>query len=273
MKITIHPLFLAVGLLSALVGGLPIFIICALTALLHECGHIFCAARLGYECTKISLMPFGAAAVCDIEGISPSDEIRLALSGPLVNLALCVATAGLWWFFPQTYAYTDTVFYANSAMLLLNLLPAYPLDGGRVARCVLNKFLSGKASGIVLRLVNILAVVALVLVFCLAYRNITLLIVAGLLLCSAFEKNLPAQKINFCAKKKKRGREIRYVILGEGATFKDALRFIDSSRYLVLQIYGEKFLDEITEDELYERLLNGSIYDKILPLQEGLFED
>ena len=141
MKITIHPLFLAVGLLSALFGGLPIFIICALTALLHECGHIFCAARLGFECKKISLMPFGAAAVCDIEGISPSDEVKLSLAGPLVNFILCVGVAGLWWFFPETYAYTDLIFYASAGMLVLNLLPAYPLDGGRVVKCVLGSFL------------------------------------------------------------------------------------------------------------------------------------
>ncbi len=39
---------------------------------------------------------------------------------------------------------------------------------------------------------------------------------------------------------------------------------MDSSRYLILQLYNEKFLDEITEDELYEKLLTRSIYDKIL---------
>lgn len=264
MKVTVHPLFLAVGLLSALFGGLPIFIICALTALLHECGHIFCAARLGFECKKISLMPFGAAAVCDIEGISPSDEIKLALAGPLVNLLICVATAGLWWFFPVSYAYTDLVFYSSAAMLIFNLLPAYPLDGGRVAKCVLCRFLKDKALNITLRVVNILIVVAIVFIFIFAYRNLSLLSVAPMLLCSALMKSPPAVKINFAAKKKKKGREIRYVILDGGATFKDALRFVDSSRYLILQLYDEKFLDEITEDELYERLMTKSIYDKIL---------
>ncbi len=265
MKITIHPLFLAVGLLSALFGGLPIFIICALTALLHECGHIFCAARLGFECKKISLMPFGAAAVCDIEGISPSDEIKLALAGPLVNLLLCVAVAGLWWFFPVTYAYTDLIFYSSAGMLVLNLLPAYPLDGGRIAKCVLSGFLKrDKILNLALRAVNILVVVALVLTFFFAIKNVTLLTMAGLLFISALSKSPPAVKINFAVKKKKKGREIRYVILDENATFKDALRFVDSSRYLVLQLYNEKFLDEITEDELYEKLLTSSIYDKIL---------
>ncbi|MDE6667844.1 MAG: hypothetical protein K2K38_05805, partial [Clostridia bacterium] len=244
---------------------LPIFIICALTALLHECGHIFCAARLGFECKKISLMPFGAAAVCDIEGISPSDEIKLSLAGPLVNLLLCVGVAGLWWFFPVTYAYTDLIFYASSGMLVLNLLPAYPLDGGRIAKCILSGFLKkDRALNIALRITNILVVISLILIFFLAIKNITLLTMAGFLFCSALSKNPPAVKINFAAKKKKKGREIRYVILDGKATFKDALRFVDSSRYLILQLYDEKFLDEITEDELYEKLLTRSIYDKIL---------
>lgn len=263
MKIKIHPLFLAVGLASALFGGLPVFVICVLTALLHECGHIFCAARLGFECTRISLMPFGAAAVCDIDGISPADEIKLALAGPLVNVLLCVGIAGLWWFYPDTYAYTDIVFYASGGMLVLNLLPAYPLDGGRIARCLLGKFMSAKACFFTLRIINILLVIGIVLIYVFAYRNISLLTVAALLFCSALTKSPPAQKINFAAKKKKRGREMRYVILDESATFRDALRFVDGSRYLVLQIYAEKFLDEITEDELYERLLESNLYDRI----------
>ena len=264
MKIKIHPLFLAAGLLSAMFGGLPIFLICALTALLHECGHIFCAAKLGFECTKVSLMPFGAAATCDLEGISPADEIKLALAGPAVNFVLCVGVAGLWWFYPASYAYTDLIFYANAAMLILNLLPAYPLDGGRVASCVLRKFLKAKAVNIALRAINVLTVAALIALYFTVVRNLSVLTVAAFLLCSAFEKSPPAQKINFAARKKKRGREIKYIILDENATFKDALRFVDSSRYLVMQIYGDKFLDEITEDELYDKLLSHSLYDKII---------
>lgn len=265
VKITIHPLFLAVGLLSAVFGGFPIFIICALTALMHECGHIFCAQRLGFECTKISLMPYGAAAVCDIEGISPKDEIYLALAGPAVNLLICVAIAGLWWFAPQTYAYTDVLFYANSAMLILNLLPAYPLDGGRVARCILTRVFKPKIANIVIRIVNLCVVGVLITLFFTVVKNYSLIAVAALLLCSALSKSPPVQKINFAARKKKRGREMRYVILDGNSTFKDALRYIDDRRYLVIQLYeDEKFLDEITEDELFKKLQNSNLYDKIL---------
>lgn len=264
MKIKLHPLFLIAGLVSAFLGALPVFIICALTALLHECGHIFCARRMGFECKEINLMPYGASALCDIEGISASDEVRLALAGPFVNFAICVGVAGLWWFVPDTYAFTDTIFYANAGMLVLNLLPAYPLDGGRVTSCLLRKFLKARIADLVLKIFCALISGGLVALYFTVLKNPYLLFVSAFLLCSVFEKRPPAQKINFASHKKKRGREIRYIILDESATFKDALRFLDESKYLVIQIYGETFLDEITEDEFCERLLTHSIYDRIL---------
>lgn len=264
MKIKLHPLFLLAGIVSAFFGLLPVFIICALTALLHECGHIFCARRMGFECRGVKLMPYGASALCDIDGISVQDELRLALAGPAVNLLICVGTAGLWWFIPDTYAYTDTVFYASAGMLLINLLPAYPLDGGRAVSCILKKFLKPKTSDLVLKILCALVTGGLVALYFTAIKNPSVLIIAGFLLCSVFEKRPPAQKINFASRKKKRGREMRYIILDESATYKDAMGFLDERKYLVIQIYGDTFLDEITEDELLEKLLNHSIYDKIL---------
>lgn len=264
MKIKLHPLFLLAGLVSAFFGGLPVFIICVLTALIHECGHIFCAHRMGFECSKIYLMPYGASALCDVEGISALDEVKLALAGPFINLVMCVGVAGLWWFIPDSYAYTDIIFYANAGMFFLNLLPAYPLDGGRVAACFLRKFLKPNVADLVLKILCALVAGGLVALYFTLFKNSTALFVAVFLLCSVFEKRQPASKINFAARKKKRGREIRYIILDESATFKDALRFLDDSKYLVMQIYGDTFLDEITEDEFCERLLNHSIYDKIL---------
>ena len=264
MKIKLHPLFLIAGLISAFLGGLPVLVICALTALLHECGHIFCARKLGFECREIRLMPYGASAIYDIEGISAADELWLAFAGPLVNLLICVGVAGLWWFIPDTYAFTDTVFYANAGMLVLNLLPAYPLDGGRAAACLLKKLFKPGIAGLVLKILCAVISGGLVVLYFTVIMNPSLLFVAVFLLCSVFEKIPPVQKINFAARKKKRGREIRYIILDESATYKDALRFLDERKYLVIQIYGDAFLDEITEDELCKKLLEHSIYDRII---------
>ncbi len=264
MKFTYHPLFIVIGILSAIFGGLPVFIIYALTALLHECGHIFCASRLGFRCERISLMPYGASATCDTEGISRRDEIKLALAGPAVNALICIATAGLWWFFPVTYAYTDAVFNASAVMLAVNLLPAYPLDGGKVARCFFGLFLPVKAVKIALRVLSLLLAATFVLAFFLVLKNLSLLTFAAFLFCSAFEREIPLSRINFAAKKPKRGKEVKHVLLNADSTYRDALRYADGSKYLIFQFYGDGILDEITEDELYTQLQEHSIYDKIL---------
>lgn len=262
-KLTLHPLFIALGLASAIFGGLPVFLIYALTALLHECGHIFCAARMGFTCEKISLMPYGAAAICDTDGISAKDEVKLALSGPAVNALICVATAGLWWFFPVTYAYTDTVFNASLVMLLINLLPAYPLDGGRVLRCIMGAFLTKKAAVVTLRVLSVVLAALFVLVFFFAVKNITFLTFAVFLVFSAFEKEPLLSRINFSAKKPARGKEVKHIMLSENSTYRDALRHIDSGKYLIFQFYSGGVLDEITEDELFDDLQFHGLYDKI----------
>lgn len=264
MKLSVHPLFFAVMLFCALFGGLPSALICLMTALLHESGHIFCAARMGFKCEKVKIMPYGAAAMCDVDGIRAGDEIKLALAGPAVNAAVCVALAGLWWFFPQTYAYTDAVFSANAVMFCINLLPAHPLDGGRALKCLLRKFFRPKTVSVLTRCLSAALAAAFVLIFFLAYKNFSLLIFAVFLLCSAFEKDVPLSRINFAAKKPKRGKEIKHVMLNANSTFKDALRHTDSSKYVIFQFYGDGLLDEIYEDELYAMLQTRTIYDKIL---------
>lgn len=262
MKISVHPLFFAVIIFCAFFGGFFISIIFALTALLHECGHAFCAAKMGYRCNQIKLMPYGAAAVCDIEGITARDEIALALAGPAVNAAICVANAGLWWFFPQTYAYTDTVMAASLAMLIVNLLPAYPLDGGRVARCALSRLFSQRVADITLKVVNGLLAAALFALFFVSGYNITYIFFALFLVCSAFEKSPPAARINFSsASSLKRGVEVKCVLVDEDLTFRRALRYLDDRRYLVIKCAADG--REITQDELYEKMCQKNYNDRV----------
>ncbi len=262
MKISVHPLFFAVIIFCAIFGGLPICIISVLTALLHECGHVFCAAKLGYECRRIKLMPYGAAAVCDIEGIKWRDEIVLALAGPAVNAAICVFLAGLWWFFPSAYAFTDTIMYASLAMLIVNLLPAYPLDGGRVAKCVLSRFLSERTARVILRVTNIIFAAVLVVFFFLSGYNVTLLFFALFLICSAIEKSPPAVRINFASRSAvKRGMEVKTVLVDSTLTVKGAVRLLDDKRYLILR--NADCGREITQDELYEIFAVKGIYESV----------
>jgi Zn-dependent protease/CBS domain-containing protein len=110
-----------------------------LSLLLHEFGHALQARREGMEIDGITLWLFGGVA--RFRGAFPSAgaEFRIAIAGPLVSLALGVlfvllALAGL----PQAVdGVVAWLGYINLTLLVFNLLPALPLDGGRVLRSLL----------------------------------------------------------------------------------------------------------------------------------------
>lgn len=273
VKIKIHPLFLLMMLACAIFGGLPNILLCLTTALLHECGHIFYAARLGFSCSEVKIMPYGAAAVCNVEGIRAKEELGLALAGPCVNGAICLLLAGTWWFFPESYAYTDLVMNANLGMLAINLLPAYPLDGGRALKCLLTKRFSQRASLIFLKCVAALCAIALCVGFIFSGFNFSLATLALFLIFSIFEKPVNATLINFSSGEAvKRGVEVKYMLCNGELTFLQAFKMLEEKKYLVLQLLDENGVaDEITQDELYSLAVCHGVYDKVFEdcLQKG----
>jgi Zn-dependent protease len=137
------------------------FLLAVLTAagffgsiLLHELGHAVVARRNGIGISSIQLWIFGGMARMDREADSPGVEARVALGGPAVTLAIVVVCAavgilgGGWTEFhesatfesrvgaPAVPAMFDWLASINLLLLLFNLIPAFPMDGGRVARAI-----------------------------------------------------------------------------------------------------------------------------------------
>ncbi len=267
----LHPLFLLVGVWYCFKGELFLFLTSCLVAIQHECAHAFAAAKLGYKLNKIVLMPFGAVIDGDLRGLSLKDEIYVALCGPLCNLCTAAFFAALWWFTPDTYAFTDTACYTSLSIALVNLLPALPLDGGRVLRCVLTRALlkkyaqadeAEKRAFAVCRAISLtLALLALALFITgifLKTPNLSLLPFAAFLFLGSFgNKNELAQyeKINYAYRHAiEKGVELRRVAISERCPIKDALRYVTSGSYLVLEVYdsnAEKAF-ELPQNELDE---------------------
>ena len=108
--------------------------------LLHELGHAVQARREGLEIEGITLWLFGGVA--QFKGSFPSAgaEFRIAIAGPLVSLALGLGFVGAALLVsgtPEVDAVVAWLGYINLALLVFNLLPALPLDGGRVLRSAL----------------------------------------------------------------------------------------------------------------------------------------
>ncbi len=270
----LHPLFVVVGIWYCFKGELFLFLLSALVALQHECAHAFASAKLGYKLNKIVLMPFGAVIDGDLRGISFKDEIFVALCGPLCNLITAGFFVAWWWLTPTVYAFTDTACYSSLAIGLVNFLPAYPLDGGRILRCALSRaFLKTqpeenkavKKAESICRLITLLFASGFLLIFVLQCiekaPNFTLLAFGSFLLIGALgnpEKNAVYDKMDFSAPPAlKRGVEIRRVAVAADCPIKDALRFIVRGSYLVLEVYdeNERLLFTLSQNKLSQLFL------------------
>ena len=122
---------------------------------LHETAHAAAARIKGFKTNEIVLSAFGAVLYGEFEGITPAEELFVVLAGPFCNVCLLALTAAAWWFFPPAYFFTEDFFYCNVAICLINLLPAYPLDGGRALLALLNKRFAVKKSERILQAAGI----------------------------------------------------------------------------------------------------------------------
>jgi Zn-dependent protease len=121
---------MGVGFLLAVFGSV----------LLHELGHALTARRFGVRTRRIVLSPIGGIA--QLEGMPrrPRQELAVALAGPAVNFAIAAAL----WLVTPAFAgagllatFLGSVTVANLGLGLFNLVPAFPMDGGRALRALL----------------------------------------------------------------------------------------------------------------------------------------
>ncbi len=138
-KISIHPLFLIFAAVLIYLGYFYILLAYLITIILHEFAHSFVANRLGYRLNIINIMPHGASLSGQSHFFSVRDEILIAIAGPIANIVIAIICCALWWLFPETYFYTQQFVYANTITAVVNCLPIFPLDGGRVLLAVLGK--------------------------------------------------------------------------------------------------------------------------------------
>jgi Zn-dependent protease/CBS domain-containing protein len=129
-----HATYLAMSVVAAIVFFVSI--------LLHEIGHSIVARRNGMEIEGITLWLFGGVSQFKEKFRSPGSEFRIGIAGPAVSLVLGVFFVGLaaaTKFATPVDGTLAWLGYINLLLLVFNLLPALPLDGGRVLRSALWK--------------------------------------------------------------------------------------------------------------------------------------
>jgi Zn-dependent protease/predicted transcriptional regulator len=123
-------------------AGLVATILFFFSVLFHEMSHSLMAQRCGIEISEIKLFIFGGVSRLSEEAKNPVNEFKIAVVGPLSSFVLAI----FFWFcqnllgglqLPLLQAITGYLVWINIALGIFNLLPGFPLDGGRILRAVL----------------------------------------------------------------------------------------------------------------------------------------
>ncbi len=113
------------------------------SVLLHELGHALVARRCGMRMNGITLFIFGGVAEMQDEPPSAKDEFLVAIAGPIVSIAMAGVFIALWLvmsfadFAAEVTLVTGWLGWINGILVAFNMIPAFPLDGGRVLRSAL----------------------------------------------------------------------------------------------------------------------------------------
>lgn len=188
LKVVLHPLFFVFGIIMIVVGRGRAFFICTLSAFCHELAHSKVADKYGYKMERIRLMPFGAELHGDTDSFVGRDEIYIALAGPMLNFLICVFILGIWWLFPGSYDSTIEIFETNLVMGAFNLLPFFPLDGGRVLLSIVSMKTSRRTGAKIVKNTTKLFAITLFIGFiltCFFEPNLTLGVMGFMLFFSA----------------------------------------------------------------------------------------
>jgi stage IV sporulation protein FB len=135
------------GGVAEAIQGLVFIVLLFGCVLLHEFGHVLAARRYGIATPDITLLPIGGVARLDRIPEKPAEELVVALAGPAVNVVIALllllalggvpdvaAMAGL----EETgHPIAARLFWVNVTLVVFNLIPAFPMDGGRVLRALL----------------------------------------------------------------------------------------------------------------------------------------
>ena len=156
------------GGMTAAANGLAYILLLFLCVVLHEFGHILTARRFGSQTLDVVLLPIGGVARMKSIPEKPGQELAVALAGPCVNLVIAIVLFGL--------IGSDTIMQelarpaqhvpipaqlaaANVCLAVFNLIPVFPMDGGRALRALLSYRLGrGAATRLATRIGHILAV-------------------------------------------------------------------------------------------------------------------
>ena len=117
---------------GAVAGNIGFLLVLFLCVLLHEFGHALAARRYGIPTKDITLWPIGGVARLERMPTDPKQELVVALAGPAVNVVIALFLLPI--VAVSNVTFFERLFATNLFLVAFNMIPAFPMDGGRVLR-------------------------------------------------------------------------------------------------------------------------------------------
>ncbi|MDF2568979.1 MAG: Peptidase family [Sporomusa sp.] len=278
VEIVFNNWFLALIALFAMAGLISKLILVFSAVLLHELAHMLMAGGLGYKVRQVEVLPFGAVARVErMADAGVTSEIMIAAAGPVASLVLAASCytqiheSGSWQEVLRFYG------EVNLMLALFNLLPALPLDGGRILRAILSLRRDYReATAIVVTISHIISCMLVILAgigyWLHSTVNLTMLIAAGFLLITArAENNLAgfrAMRILAGKKAELLGSGVMptsHLTAMESTAISEIIQLFRPEEYYIIHVVDHDFrlCGALTETEVWERLLERGIKAKV----------
>lgn len=290
----------AIGLSLGLVLSLFLCVV------LHELGHALTAKRFGIITRGITLYPIGGVALLESLPERPRQELLVALAGPLVNVVIAAGIYLSFYFSGNTLqllnvtsagelGFWPTLLFANTLLAVFNLLPAFPMDGGRVLRAVLAMLMErDRATQIAMKTGRVMAILFIIAGF---YAN-PMLIIIGAFVFIAGQSEASHVHVQTVLKgyRAKDAMMKEYHTIDAGSTIGDAVRkLLDVQgselvvmekeqivglldRNLVIRVLGERGVNAEVRDVMQQNLASvpeemalDKVYDQLSLRKQSIF--
>jgi stage IV sporulation protein FB len=261
-KLAIHPTTYLLILFAVLNGFIYELLLLFLIVVIHELGHVCVALSFGWRVKQVQLLPFGGVAEMEEYGNAPSkEEFWVIAAGPLMNVAMI-----LWAFAMLQVGWLDREFIYlfieyNLLLLVFNLLPIWPLDGGKLLElglCLLYPYKKAIQHTLWISGGCFIVYVLILIFFYWAYFS--LWIIALFLLVSQWAqwKQKPYQFMRFLLERSKRdkagyradSRDVISITLLSGEKVKEALeRMFRHKQHYFCVINDQGEVEQIISEE------------------------
>lgn len=246
-KFKLNYSFALLIVVCVLTEGLILLINYLIALTLHELAHLFVAIKKGYSLKEFKFSMFGVSVELN-EQIDDSDSFLINIAGPVINLVLCLICVMLYWCVPKGYNILNLFCISNLTLAVFNLLPIYPLDGGKIFSTLMSEKKYLKLEKCVKIIISVFALVAFI-ISCFYSINWFLLLI-GIVFMLKTDKT-KSKDVLFKYSRHKKIDRIELVKASGEETLFELIKKIQTKKYIIFY-YKAKTDKYIDEDEIIE---------------------